>query len=31
MQDLLYIALTATFFTACWGLTLFFERLEPKR
>ncbi len=31
MPDLLYLALTGAFFTACWGLALFFERLEPKR
>ncbi len=30
MQDLLYLTLTVVFFAACWGLVLFFERLEPK-
>ncbi len=30
MQDLLYLALTVAFFAACWGLVLFFARLEPK-
>jgi hypothetical protein len=30
MQDLLFLALTVVFFAACWGLTLFLERLEPK-
>jgi hypothetical protein len=31
MQDLLFLGLTAVFFTASWGLVLLFERLEPKR
>ncbi len=31
MQDLLYVALTAAFFAAAWGLTLAFERLERRK